>query len=169
MAKGIYLNSEKLFNGSFGELLDFNGNFVAQCQGIRYKILNKSKSLNLVGSGREANKHIGTVGTGSIDLFKVNSDFLTRVAAPMWDQSQRPQIGNLVVYIDDPEAITFETVILTGVKLLDLEGGWAVNQVIMESINFTFHSILVPHQIPLTDTNLFSSSFEERWHQQRNL
>ena len=169
MAKGITLTSERVMNGSFGELENADGVFLGNVQGITFRIINERRALRPIGSRRRAYKLISTQGEGTIDQLKVTSNSLADIAAMMWNESIVMPQTNLVVHLDDPEAIDYETTILVGVKLWEISGGWRVNELVTEDIPFTFHSILMPHQIPLSPSNMFERNIGQIWGQQNNL
>lgn len=166
--KGIFLNPERVINGSFGELLDENGIWLANCQGISFSVNNERKSWKAIGSRRTAYKLTGTFGEGTIDFLKVNSENMVRIAATMWDQSIALPQGVLVVFLDDPESSGIETIVLQGVKMWIVNGGWKVNEFIQESVQFTFHTLNMPSQVPLTYNNLFDDDWGLRYGSQRN-
>jgi hypothetical protein len=141
MARHTHLNPDRVINGSFGELYDENGTWMAEAQDIKFKVANETKKWKGIGSRRTADKLIGTSGTGTIKQFHVNSELLSKVARSMGQQIADMFVGNLVITLDDPEQSSIETVTLYDVKFLDWEGGFTTNDLVMENITFSFFSM----------------------------
>jgi hypothetical protein len=169
MSKGEQINVVQVINGSFGELLDADGNFLGNAQGVEFRITNKKRAFTPIGFSREANKHVGTSGDGIIEQFKMTTRFLQTISGPMMSAVTRVPVTRLVVALDDPEALGAEEIVLIGVKLWDINGGWRVNEIVKESISFTFQTIHIPHAIIDNSSSMFEDNLHSKYSIQRNL
>lgn len=138
---------EYTINGSFGEVWDESGNWLANVQEVTFRIAIDRRDVMRSGTRRMGYKAMGTTGEGTIRGFKVTSLFLERVAVMMRSDSARQFVGQLLVKLDDPEALGAERVLLKGVKFWEYSGGWQVNEIVEEEIPFTFEDNSLPTRI----------------------
>jgi hypothetical protein len=138
---------EYTINGSFGEIWDQDGDWLANVQECRFTITVDRRDVLRSGTRRMGYKAMGTSGEGTIRGFKVTSEFLARVAVLMQNDNARQFVGQLLVKMDDPEALGVERVLLKSVKVWEYTGGWQVNELVEEEVPFTFEDIALPTQI----------------------
>lgn len=136
-APGV-LQSEYAINGSFGELYDENGDFIAQCQRVEFGLRINRRDINRAGSRAMAYKAMTVGMEGNINALKVSSYFLQIVSEMVRSPRQLQRQLMLRVKIDDPEAIGPEEYRLKKVKIWEVNGGWSVNDILEENIPFTF-------------------------------
>jgi hypothetical protein len=141
------LTPEYTINGSFGEVWDESGNWLANLQEVTFRVAIDRRDVMRSGTRRMGYKAMGTTGEGTIRGFKVTSQFLMRVVPMMQSDTARQFVGQLLVKLEDPEALGVERVLLKSVKFWEYGGGWQVNELVEEEIPFTFEDISVPTQI----------------------
>lgn len=141
------LQPERTINGSFGEVRDQDGLWLANVQEINYRIVIDRRDIQRSGTRRMGYKAMGTSGEGTMRGFKVTSMFLERVGAVMRDDGARQFVGQLMVKLADPEALGVERVLLKGVKFWEFSGGFQVGELVEEEIPFTFEDIDYPSVI----------------------
>lgn len=169
MAVDRPVNVNHIINGSFGELYDEDGDFLGNVQGIQFQLVNHRREWKPIGTSKVLSKHSGTEGRGTIEQFKMTSKMLVKIGAKIWDHLEPFNFGRLVVQLDDPEAIGIEQLVLNGVRMWTLNGGWQTNQLVQEIIEFTFTSIQLPVQIPWQNREMFDDFYAARHAAQRNL
>lgn len=138
---------EYTINGSFGEVRDQDGLWLANVQEVTYRVTIARADINVSGSRRMKYKALGTSGEGNLRQFKVTTEFAKRVTELMRGERQLQFVGQLMVKIDDPEALGVERALLKGVKFWEIDGGWRVNELVEENIPFTFDDIEYPDEI----------------------
>lgn len=136
-APGI-MQSEFIINGSFGELYDQDGSYIANIQRIEWSIRHQRRDVMRAGTRATAYKAMTTMGEGTIGIVKTNSYWDQIVSELMRTQRQLQRQLQLRVKLDDPEALGVEEYRLMGVKLWEINGGFNVNDVIEQNIPFTF-------------------------------
>jgi hypothetical protein len=70
-----------------------------------------------------------------------------------------------MVNLDDPEAIGAEQIRVVGVKFSEINFGWRVNEIVEESVPFTFEDIQIVKKIT---GNLVTNQYDTRYAAQRN-
>ncbi len=137
---------EYTINGSFGEVRDQDGNWLANCQRVEGKIAIDKETLKLSGTRKTAHKAKGVEGTGTLSMLKVTSDFLQKIGEFQRNDRSVHFVGQLVVTLDDPESLGAEKILLKGVKFWEIGFGWEVDQIVKDEIPFTFfdHELLNP-------------------------
>lgn len=138
------LQPEYTINGSFGEVHDESGNWLSNVQEVTFRISIDRRDVMRSGTRRMGYKAMGTTGEGTIRGFKVTSDMLERVASMMRSDTARQFVGQLMVKLEDPEALGTERVLLKSVKFWEIGGGWQVNELVEEEVPFTFEDISIP-------------------------
>lgn len=132
---------ERTINGSFGEVRDHNGTWLANVQETTFRITHDRRDLYRSGTRRMGYKLMGSSGEGTINMLKVTTEWLKRVAAPMQADDQPQFVGQLVTKLADPESLGVERVVLKAVKFWEIGSGWRVNELVEEEIPFTFEDI----------------------------
>lgn len=135
---------EYTINGSFGEVRDQDGAWLANVQEISYRVMVDRRDVQRSGTRRMGYKAMGTSGEGSMRGFKVTSLFLQRIAVVMRDDNARQFVGQLMVKLADPEALGVERVLLKAVKFWEYSGGFQVGELVEEDLPFTFEGIDYP-------------------------
>jgi hypothetical protein len=135
---------EYTINGSFGEVRDQDGAWLANVQEINYRVMVDRRDIQRSGTRRMGYKAMGTSGEGTMRGFKVTSTFLERIAIVMRDDNARQFVGQLMVKLADPEALGVERVLLKAVKFWEFSGGFQVGELVEEEIPFTFEGIDYP-------------------------
>lgn len=135
---------EYTINGAFGEVWDQDGRWLANVQEISYRVTIDRRDVPRSGTRRMGYKAMGTMGEGTLRGFKVTSLFLERITPMMNSDSARQFVGQLLVKLDDPEALGTERVQLKAVKFWEYSGGFQVGELVEEEIPFTFEDISRP-------------------------
>jgi len=169
MAIDLPVNINHAINGSFGELYDEDGDLMGNVQGIQFQIVNHRREWKPIGTNKVLGKHSGSEGRGSIEQLKMTSKLLIKIGSNLWNHTQVFPLGRLVIQLDDPEAIGIEQLVLNGVRMWTLNSGWQVNQIITETIEFSFSGIQLPIQIPWQNREMFDDFYAARYASQRNL
>lgn len=134
--------------GSFGELYDTEGKFMANIQEVTISIQIDRQDIMMSGSRRVGYKYTSVRGEGSMRGFKVSSTMARRIAAPMRDDRAPQWVGTVRCVLRDPETLQDasgnpqeEEVALERCKWWGVNLGWAVNQIVEEDTPFTFQNI----------------------------
>lgn len=134
--------------GSFGELYDTEGKFMANIQEVSISIQIDRQDIMMSGSRRVGYKYTSVRGEGSMRGFRVSSTMARRIAAPMRDDRAPQWVGTVRCVLNDPETLQDangnpqrEEVALERCKWWGVNLGWAVNQIIEEDTPFTFQNI----------------------------
>ena len=138
---------ERTINGSFGEVRDENGNWLTNVQEVSFRITIDRSEVQMSGTRRTGYKATRTSGEGTLRQFKVTTDFIKRVSEMMRSDNSVQFRGQLMVKLDDPEALGRERVLLKAVKFWEINGGWRVGEIVEEEIPFTFEDIGFPKEI----------------------
>ncbi len=144
---GPALIPEVTINGTFGKLYDENNVFLTNVQHIDGKVTTERREIRMAGQRGVGYKMLGVTGEGTMTQFKVTSAFLARITNPMRNPKQRMFVGELRYVLDDPEALGVEEVRLKRVKFWDISFGYQINELVQESIPFTFEDIELVQQI----------------------
>lgn len=160
------VTSEQTINGAFGELqitnlttIDVDGNpkrnnalVLLNTQSVEARVTVERRDLKLSGSRRTVYKPMGSAGEGSFTIFRVTSEFINlgvdalspgnRLGTLGGDRSNTPRL-TLVVSLKDPEIVDNqeEEITLTGVKIWEIPFGWSVDDLVQQTITFTFEEM----------------------------
>lgn len=136
------LQTEYAINGSFGELLTGDGEWLTEVQSVQATIRIGRRDIMRAGTRSVGYKPMTVSGEGTIGLMKVTSKFLQVVSEMMRGGNQQMQkITTLTIRLNDPEALGVEQVRLTKVRFWEVNFGFGVDEIIEESIPFTFENI----------------------------
>lgn len=139
MPSGI-MRGEFAINGSFGTLFDQDGNRITEIQSVDASVRINRRDIMRAGTRQMTYKPMTVMGEGTLRLIKVTSLFDQIVTEMMRSERQLQRILNLRVRLDDPEALGIEEYRLTDVKLWDVPLGFNVNDIIEQSVSFTFEN-----------------------------
>ena len=127
-------------NGSFGTLYE-GDTFMANAKKIEAKVTIDKEELKLSSTRRTGYKAKGIKGEGTLGLYKVDSKFLQRISSYMSNERSVQFVGQLLVVLDDPEAMGVEKVLLKNVKFWEVNFGFSLDSILEEEIPFTFEDI----------------------------
>lgn len=139
--------SEVTINGTFGEVYDQNGRFLANVQQIDARLTIERQEVRVAGQRQVGYKMKGVSCEGTITQLKVTSDFLKSIASVHQNGRARMQVGELRYRLDDPEALGVEEVRLKRVKFWEIPFGYQINELVEEAIPFTAEGIEIPQAI----------------------
>lgn len=154
------LNPSYVIDGSYGEVRDQDGEFLAATQEITFNLRVAREEIMRSGTRQVGYKAMATSGDGSLRGFKVTSTFLELVSRMFRSDRQQIFVGQLLVKLDDPSALGVERVLLEGVKFWEIDGGWTVNTMLEETVAFTFEGFRFLDQIvgdPTIDTSQYQN------------
>jgi hypothetical protein len=167
------VTAEQTINGAFGDLQILNletvdaNNVVqsnnaiilANTQSVEARVTVERRDLKLAGSRRTLYKSIGASGEGSFTIFRVSSEFMNLGVDALSPGNRLVSLGGnrpvssglqLIVSLRDPEiagsTITDpkdEEIILAGVKIWEIPFGFSVDDLVQQTIPFTFESMLL--------------------------
>jgi hypothetical protein len=188
MAVGNHTSPDKVINGTFGELYATAGDglgesgqtYLGQIQEVEFRIMKAKREIYLSGNRHTFHKLMAVSGEGTIRGLKVNSNFLRVVGGVLLPPGKegrtlqnpnREHFANvdfktdLRVVLDDPEALGAENIWLVNVKLWEVKGGWRVNEILEDDVQFTFE-----HWAPinLISGDSFADDYPTRYAAQRN-
>lgn len=187
MAVGVTQNPDFIINGSYGELIALPGSglaadnvlHLANVQQVNAKITKNKQEVFMSGTRKARYKLMGVMGDGTIRQFRVTSNFLAVVGnvfhpaeGRVADDNARNIHANidyhttLVVNVDDPEALGYESLRLLGVKFWEIPIGWRVNEMIEDEVPFTFENFEFINKIT---GSLYDDKYAERYASQNNL
>ena len=147
MAFNFENNPESVINGAFGALV-INNTKLASIRSVDYEVGLLEQTIKIAGTRRMGYKTLGTEGTGSFRFYKVDSSFINLL--PRWfiladDEipASAINIDTMSIQLSDPEsgigvANRKESVELVGVKVNRLAGGFDIEAIVEQTINFTF-------------------------------
>jgi hypothetical protein len=138
---------EVTINGQFGELYDETGKFLSTVQRVEARVMVERQEVRPAGQRAVGYKMKGTSAEGTITQFKVTSDMLTKVSNPLQNPRQKQFVGELLYKLDDPEAIGAEWVRLKRIKFWEINLGYQMNELVEESVPFTFEGLEVVRAI----------------------
>lgn len=117
------LDPSRVINGSYGKLLDADGNWMTNVTGVTADIAIGMEEIPMAGTRWVGNKPTTLKGSGSINGFLVTTDFIEKVMQITNDRS-KPFFTELIVVLDDPGAygayrarlksVTFDKIPLAG-------------------------------------------------------
>lgn len=140
------MRSEFAINGTYGTLI-VNGVTISEIQRVEGSIRINRRDLNVAGHLGQRYKMMTHSGEGSMSYVKVTSRWLKEISRPFRESGQTPGIFTLRYLLDDPEALGNEEVVLGGVRFWEVPFGFNVNDIIEESISFTFESMRIIQEI----------------------
>lgn len=130
---------EVTINGTFGELRIADTNeWLVNVQEVDARARIDRTDVRVAGQRGLGYKAMGVSGEGTLRMYKVTSRFLKSVTSLMQDNRGRMEIFNLIIKLDDPEALGVERIRLGRVKFWEINFGYNVNALTEESIPFTF-------------------------------
>ncbi len=146
-APGI-LQPEYAINGTFGQLFLPEGEYLAECQRIEATVRINRRDIPRAGTRKMGFKAMTVQGEGTTVFLKVSSKFLTIISELMrGDPTQLQRVMSMRIRLDDPEAMGAEVLRLTGVKLWEINFGFNVNDIIEETVPFTFDNMEIEQSI----------------------
>ncbi|MFD1135579.1 phage tail tube protein [Paenibacillus urinalis] len=117
------LDPSKTIDGSFGKLLDADGNWMTNVTGVTADVAIGMEEIPVAGTRWLGHKPTTLKGSGSINGFLVTTNFIEKVMAITNDRSA-PFFTELIVVLDDPAAygayrarlknVTFDKIPLAG-------------------------------------------------------
>lgn len=130
---------ETTINGTFGELRDADTNqWLVNVQEVDGRLRVDRQDIRVAGQRGTGYKAMGVSGEGTLRMYKVTDQFLLSVSKLHQNNRGRMDVYNLVLKLDDPEALGVERIRLGRVKLWEINFGYNVNTIQEESIPFTF-------------------------------
>lgn len=133
------LQPEYAINGSWGQLFAPDGEYLAETQSVEATIRINRRDIPLAGTRRTGYKAMTVQGDGTVRLLKVSSKFLKIVSELMrGPDTQQQFVTSMRIRLDDPEAMGAEVLRLQGVRFWEINIGFNVNDILEESIPFTF-------------------------------
>lgn len=146
---------EVTINGTFGQLFRDNV-WLVNVQEVQAKLTVDKTEIRMAGKRGYGYKMMGTKGDGTITQFKVTSAFLALIAGPFQGSRVPLTVVTLNVKLDDVEALGAEWLTLDRVKFWEINFGYKVNEIVSESIPFTFEGLEIikaisgdPTQVPV--------------------
>ena len=172
MALVSAMAAENTIFGAFG-VLKLGGQNLANVQSIEYRVQLDREDIQIAGRRNKQYKAKGSMGTGTFTLYKVTSLFVKQMErAFARDRNDTTHalagsfedggwLGNtnletdtssfdLTVTLEDPEQFDGqrETVTLENVKLWNIDGGFNVDELVNQSVEFTFEGFTGNALIP---------------------
>ena len=135
------LQGERTINGSWGELRDENGDWISHAQDITFTLRIRREEIHRSGTTKVAYKRMGSMGEGRLRQYKVSSAALVRMIRQYSNEREPLFSGQLMVKLDDPDSLGVERILLKQVKFWEIDGGFRVNEIIDENLEFTFEDI----------------------------
>ncbi len=146
-APGV-LQPEFAVNGSWGQLFAPVGEYLAEAQRIEAMVRINRRDIPRAGTRRVGYKAMTIMGEGTFGLIKTSSKFLQIVSELMrGDINQMQRVFSLKIRLDDPEAMGAEVIRLTGVKLWEIGFGFNINDILEETIPFTYDNMVLEEVI----------------------
>lgn len=146
-APGV-MQPEYAINGSWGQLFAPVGEYMAEAQRIEGMVRINRRDIPRAGTRRIGYKAMTTSGEGTMGFLKTSSKFLLIVSELMrGDNLQQQRVFSLKIRLDDPEAMGAEVIRLTGVKIWEIPFGFNINDILEETLPFTFDSMVIEEAI----------------------
>ncbi len=141
---------ENAINGAFGELV-FKGEIVANIQTIEARITAERRPVRRAGTIRTAYKRVGVTGEGTFTILRVSSEFM-QTAIDLFDPLKPVSPANMTIKISDPDlgptpGAEEEEITLENVKLWEIPFGFNVEDLITQTIQFTFENAVLEQAI----------------------
>lgn len=133
---------EVTINGTYGELRIADTNeWLVNVQEVDARLRINRTDIHPAGQRGIGYKSMDVQGDGTLRMYKVTSRFLASIAKVMAQPKLPMDVYNLVVKLDDPEALGVERIALRRVKFWEINFGYQVNTLMEENIPFTFEVI----------------------------
>ena len=141
---------ENAINGAFGELV-FKGEIVANIQTIEARITAERRPVRRAGTIRTAYKRVGVTGEGTFTILRVSSEFM-QTAIDLFDPLKPVLPANMTIKISDPDlgpsvGAEEEEITLENVKLWEIPFGFNVEDLISQTVQFTFEGAVLEQSI----------------------
>jgi len=172
------LTAEQTINGAYGKLSIENITVIndsvggvnsestlllANVQSVEARVNVDRRDIKLAGSRMTHYKAIGASGEGSFTIFRVTSAFMNLGVEALTTTSKFESLGgggsagnhlSMTVGLADPESPDDgkEEVILNKVKIWEIPFGFSVDDLVQQTITFTFQSMKVNTSIPTKAT-----------------
>ena len=140
------MRSEFAINGTYGTLM-VNGVLISEVQRIEGSIRINRRDLNVAGHLGQRYKMMTHSGEGSLSYVKVTSRWLKEISLPFRKPGSVPSIFTIRYLLDDPESLGNEEVVLSGCRFWEVPFGFNVNDIIEESLSFTFEGMKILQEI----------------------
>ncbi len=145
-APNAVMQSEYAINGTHGRLYA-NGEIISEIQSVAATIRLGRRDIMRAGSRNIGYKMMTTAGEGSISYVKVTDDFVKAISEPFRDANQPQRLYDLRTVLDDPESLGIQELQYLKVRFWELPLGFNVNDIIEESIPFTFEGFKIIQSI----------------------
>lgn len=130
---------EVTINGTFGELwLADTSEWLVNVQEVDARLRIDRAEVRMAGNRGMGYKALGVSGEGTVRMYKVTTRFLESISRLFRDGRGRMEVMNMIVKLDDPEALGVERIRLGRVKFWEINFGYNLNNLQEESIPFTF-------------------------------
>ncbi len=148
MAKNF--TGENAINGAFGELT-YKGEIIANIQTIEARITAERRPVRIAGTIRTAYKRVGVTGEGTFTVLRVSSEFM-QTAIDLFDPLKPVLPANMTIKISDPDlgpsvGAEEEEITLENVKLWEIPFGFNVEDLISQTVQFTFEGAVLEQSI----------------------
>lgn len=167
------LRASDVINGAFGQL-KINSVTIANVMSIDYTVELDERPIKIAGTRKTGYKTVGVNGSGTLQIYRIDSEFM-RHLPNFFRPSNEPAYPGLFydkmeIKLDDPESgvggqidpiDSGETIALLGVKINRLTGGFNVDSIVEQTLDFTFESIGKPIDL-LPEKYKISDSFPRR-------
>lgn len=137
---------ETVINGTFGELR-LDGQWLVNVQQVDARAAIDRNDIRMAGQRGYGYKMMGVRGEGTIRQFKVTTQMFELITRPLRNPRQPMFVGQLIVKLDDVEALGVERILLDRVKFWEINFGYQVNDIVEESIPFTYEGLEFLDQI----------------------
>jgi hypothetical protein len=134
------LAAERTVNGSHGRLY-LGATWLANVQRLEARITIERREVRVAGTRRVGYKSMGVTGEGTISGLKVTSFWLKFISRYMREQTSRLPPLTLSYTLADPDNGGTEAVDLVRCTFHEVPFGYQVNEILDESIPFTFEQI----------------------------
>ena len=145
--------AENTINGGFGELF-WSGALMANVMSVEARATLNKRDIRIAGSRLTQYKAMDVRGEGSFTIYRVTSEFIENL--PEMFSSKRPSglIGNteangrasgyiMNINLKDPEILREQTesITLTRVKIWEIPFGFSVDELVQQTLQFTFEGV----------------------------
>jgi hypothetical protein len=138
------LSSDRVINGSFGKVYLQDGRWLANIQRVEARIAIERREIRPPGTRETGYKAMNTTGEGTLSGFKVNSFWVREIGRYQREPRSKHPRYTLRYVLDDPDAFGQEEIELKYVKFWEAPLGYTANEILEESVPFTFqnHNLL---------------------------
>ena len=151
------VTAENTINGAFGELI-IGATVLANVMSVEATVAVSRQEMRLGGSRQTHYKVTNVQGSGSFTIYRVTSEFMDMALDAMNLRNNLKKLGNgrpgdaglkMVVSLKDPEIVGGDTeqVELSGVKIWNIPFGFSVDDIVQQTIEFTFESMAMSKTI----------------------